>query len=66
MTKAIEKLELAILSDVFRYRHVVDLKLPNKYIIHMTSWKSLTGDVFWESERDISFTVRNTVVHAVI
>ena len=30
MTKAIEKLELAMLSDVFRYRHVVDLKLPNK------------------------------------
>ena len=30
MTKAIEKLELAILSDVFRYRHVVDLKLPVK------------------------------------
>ena len=30
MTKAIEKLELAILSDVFRYRHVVDLKLLNK------------------------------------
>ena len=29
MTKAIEKLELAILSDGFRYRHVVDLKLPN-------------------------------------
>ena len=28
MTKAIEKLELAILSDVFPYRHVVDLKLP--------------------------------------
>ena len=28
MTKEIEKLELAILSDVFRYRRVVDLKLP--------------------------------------
>ena len=29
MTKEIEKLELGILSDVFRYRRVVDLKLPN-------------------------------------
>ena len=28
MTKEIEKLELAIWSDVFRYRRVVDLKLP--------------------------------------
>ena len=28
MTKEIEKLELAILSDVFRYRRVVILKLP--------------------------------------
>ena len=31
MTKEIEKLELAILNDVFRYRRVVDLKLP---IVH--------------------------------
>ena len=37
MTKEIEKLELAILIDVFRYRRVVDLKLP---IIHYDSTHS--------------------------
>ena len=55
MTKEIEKLELAILSDVFRYSRVVDLRLP-KFITYAGTSKGLTRGDFQPGQPRLDFS----------
>ena len=62
MTKEIEKLELAILSDVFRYRRVVDLKLPIYFPLPTTQNTFVSGKlVAWSIMTSVRFDTSQTI-----